>query len=257
VSLGVTVTTLLAWLSLPMSGSATHELSVWVSWHGRAMVLAWAVLLPVGVLVARFFKVWPGQDWPRVRDNPRWWRLHLHGQLWGAALAVVGLGLIWGHAGGGTAVARAHGLMGWIVMSLAGAQVLSGLLRGSKGGPTGLALRGDHFDMTPRRKWFEVFHKSAGYLAILAAWATLALGLVTADAPRWMVLALLCWAIILIAAFAYWQSRERCMDTYQAIWGNDADLPGLQMNPIGWGIHRVAPPRLSATVRATDATKPE
>jgi hypothetical protein len=130
-------------------------------------------------------------------------------------------------------------------------------LRGSKGGPTGLALRGDHFDMTPRRKWFEYVHKSAGYFAILTAWATVALGLVTADAPRWMVLALLCWAIILIAAFAYWQSRERCIDTYQAIWGDDPRLPGLQIAPIGWGISRYPPPPLSATVALPDKTRPE
>lgn len=248
---------LLSWLSLPLSGSATHELSVWVSWHGRAMVLAWAVVLPLGVLVARFFKVWPGQDWPRVRDNPRWWRLHWHGQIWGVALVALGLGLIWGQASGATALARAHGLMGWCVMGLAAVQVLSGLLRGSKGGPTGVALRGDHFDMTRRRRVFERVHKSAGYLAILLAWGTLSLGLVAADAPRWMALALLGWSIILIACFAYWHSRKRCVDTYQAIWGADPDLPGLQIAPIGWGISRYAPEGLSVTLAVTDKSETE
>ena len=32
----------------------------------------WAVLLPLGALLARYFKVMPGQRWPDVLDNPRW-----------------------------------------------------------------------------------------------------------------------------------------------------------------------------------------
>ncbi len=41
------------------------------------MVLSWSVFLPLGMLAARYFKVTPGQDWPRVLDNKLWWRTHL------------------------------------------------------------------------------------------------------------------------------------------------------------------------------------
>ena len=54
-------------LALPWSGSAAHTMAPWALRHARCMVLAWGVLLPLGALVARFFKVLPGQDRPRCR----------------------------------------------------------------------------------------------------------------------------------------------------------------------------------------------
>ncbi|MEJ7139189.1 cytochrome b561 domain-containing protein [Amphibiibacter pelophylacis] len=234
---------LVSWLLLPLSGLSDHALDPAVYWHARLMVLAWGVGLPCGVLVARFFKVWPGQDWPRELDRPTWWRIHLLGQIASLVLAVVALALVL--AGGPvltqekqTVLLRAHTLMGWTVMTLGGLQALGGLLRGSKGGPTAPQMRGDHFDMTPRRVWFERLHKSLGWLAILLAQLTIFMGLVTVDAPRWMVLTLATWWFVLLALFAGWQRQQRCIDTYQAIWGRTPDLPGLKRPPIGWGIKR-------------------
>lgn len=37
------------------------------------MVLAWVILLPLGVLIARFFKITPHQSWPASPDNKFWW----------------------------------------------------------------------------------------------------------------------------------------------------------------------------------------
>lgn len=226
------------WLLQPLSGSSTHDISPWMSWHGRLMVLSWGLLLPLGVLVARFFKVMPGQDWPRMLDNKLWWKVHLHGQSWALALALVGMGLVWGQAAGANALARCHGLLGWTVMGLGALQALVGFARGSKGGPTDVALRGDHYDMTALRKGFERIHKALGYLALLLACTALGLGLVVADAPRWMVLGLGLWWLALAATFGWLQAWKRCIDTYQAIWGPDPRHPGNQMKPIGWGIHR-------------------
>lgn len=227
-----------AWLLLPLSGSSTHEVSAWVSWHGRVMVFSWGLLLPLGVLAARFFKVMPGQDWPQVMDNQRWWKAHLHGQSWAVALGVVGVALVWGHASGATPAAQLHGVLGWSVMALGLVQVASGLARGSKGGPAESTLRGDHYDMTPWRKTFERLHKALGYTALLVAMTVLVLGLTVADAPRWMVLGLVVWCWILLAAFAVLQRQGRCIDTYQAIWGPDSRHPGSQSKPIGCGIRR-------------------
>jgi hypothetical protein len=61
-SAGVTLAGWLAWLQVPLSGSAEHRIADWASWHARLMVLGWAVLLPLGALIARYFKVMPRQD---------------------------------------------------------------------------------------------------------------------------------------------------------------------------------------------------
>ncbi len=62
----------LAWLLTPLSGSTTHTIAVWTSWHGRMMVLAWTILLPSGMFVARFCKILPRQDWPTSLDSKIW-----------------------------------------------------------------------------------------------------------------------------------------------------------------------------------------
>ena len=64
-------------------------------WHGGLMLLAWFVLLPGGALVARFFKVLPGQDFPAVRDSRAWWRAHLLLQYAGSAVAAAALWMAW------------------------------------------------------------------------------------------------------------------------------------------------------------------
>jgi hypothetical protein len=67
---------LLTWLAAPISGSIDHSIAVQVAWHGRLMVLAMGLLTPPLIIVARFFKVTPGQDWPRQLDNPFWFIAH-------------------------------------------------------------------------------------------------------------------------------------------------------------------------------------
>ena len=226
------------WLNLPLSGVSTHTLAPWAMWHARCMVLAWGVLLPLGVLAARFFKVTPRQDWPHALDNRAWWHAHRALQWAGVIVMSLGAALAWGQGGNPGAAARAHAWAGWLLCAVAWLQIAGGLARGSKGGPTDRQLRGDHYDMTPRRLAFERVHKALGWLALLAALAVVALGLQRADAPRWMALALALWALALGAAFVHWQRRGRCIDTYQAIWGPDARHPGNRIAPIGWGVRR-------------------
>ena len=235
---------LMGWLASPISGSATHNLAPWAVWHARSMVLAWAVLMPLGALVARFFKVLPGQDWPHVLDHKAWWHAHRTLQWAGAACMLLGLWLVWGQGSGLNDLARLHGWAGWAVCALGALQVVSGLARGSKGGPTSEQLAGDHYDMTPWRLAFERWHKSLGWLAVTAAVGVTLAGLVQADAPRWMLLLLLLWWSALVMAFAVLQRAGRCIDTYQAIWGPDPQHPGNCLQPIGWGVRR---PLLSGT----------
>jgi hypothetical protein len=225
------------WLMTPLSGTPDHELAAWAYWHARLMTFAWSFALPLGALVARFHKVRPRQDWPRELDDKRWWRTHWRLQAAGVAIATIGLALVYGR-GGGVGAAGAHHVLGWTTLVIGWAQVVGALLRGSKGGPTEPSMRGDHYDMTPRRVFFEYAHKTLGWLAMPFAIATTGLGLVIVDAPRWMPIALAAWWLLLIGLFIRWQSAGRCIDTYQAIWGPDAAHPGNTRAPIGWGIVR-------------------
>ncbi|CAN7371755.1 cytochrome b561 domain-containing protein [Acidovorax sp. LjRoot194] len=229
---------LMQWLLTPISGATHHEIAPWAYWHARVMVLAWAVLLPLGILVARFFKVIPGQNWPTVRDNKAWWHAHRTLQYSGFALMLVGIGLAWSNARAAGQAAALHGAMGWCVLGLAIVQVASAWARGTKGGPTAAHIRGDHYDMTATRVTFEYVHKAGGYIALLAAVVTIFLGLYAADAPRWMWIVLAAWWLVLGTAFAYLQYRGRCMDTYQAIWGPDTGTPASRQPPVGWGVRR-------------------
>lgn len=227
------------WLLSPMDASRAHEVGLAVSWHGRAMVIAWGVLAPLAVIIARFFKVWPGQDWPREVDNLSWWRTHWIGQSCVTLLTVVGFVLV---LPPNLAEMSLHNWLGYTVLALLIVQVLMGLFRGSKGGPTDKASdgseRGHHYDMTPWRLMFEAVHKSTGYALLGVAAGTILLGLWKANGPNWMWLSLLLWWTALGAGFVVLQRRGMAIDTYQAIWGADPAHPGNRRPHPGWGVRR-------------------
>ena len=223
----------------PIDPRRAHSVGFWVSWHGRAMVLAWGVIAPLSILAARFLKVLPWQDWPRELDNPFWWRAHWIGQSVVFGLTIVSVLLV-------RAASEAtgwHGLLGYLLLALVVAQVFLGLISGSKGGPTARApdgsLRGDHYDMTQWRLAFEFLHKGIGYVALSLAVATLGLGLWSANAPVWMWVALGLWWALLAGAALLLQKRGWAVDTYQAIWGPGPEHPGNQRPPQGWGMRRL------------------
>ena len=200
--------------------------------HVALALLAWGLMMPPGVLIARYFKVLRGQDFPRELDNQFWWNWHRILQYGGMATAVAAIVPVWGaHRGGAVGW---HAATGFAALGLAGLQVLSGVLRGSKGGPVDdhgrpnppQKIRGDHYDMTPRRRVFEAFHKIGGHLTILLGFAVIALGLREVGA-HWTA-----WAVYLagLGAFVGWfislQKSGRWTDTYVAIWGPDGRHPG-------------------------------
>ena len=92
--------------------------------------------------------------------------------------------------------------------------------------------------MTRRRIIFEYVHKGAGYLLLALTVVALCTGLIAADAPRWMPFVLGVWWLMMAGVFASLQRAGSCIDTYQAIWGLDPDLPGNRRRPIGIGIVR-------------------
>lgn len=240
-SVATTSAPMLGWLMTPLSGAPTHEIAPWAYWHARLMVAGWGVLLPLGALAARYFKVRPSQDWPRRLDDQLWWRAHRWLQWTGIVLMTAGAALAWAWAKGAShGAAGWHAVLGWSVAVLGWLQVAAGLLRGSKGGPTDRQVRGDHYDMTPRRIWFERLHKGLGWAAVIGAAVVIGLGLVAADAPRWMAVALAAWWALLALLAWRWQRAGRCIDTYQAIWGPDPAHPGNRRAPVGWGVRRPA-----------------
>jgi hypothetical protein len=226
------------WLLLPLSGNPHHSLEPWAYWHARCMVLGWGLLLPLGALAARYFKVTPGQRWPEQLDNKVWWHTHRALQWLGVAIMSAGAILAFGQGNGESLAARWHAWGGWVLVVLGWLQIAAGLRRGSKGGPTDAQMQGDHYDMTQHRIRFERWHKGVGWLAVVAAVVVISLGLQVADAPRWMAVVLAAWWLLLALAAWRLQRQGRCIDTYQAIWGPDPRHPGNRIPPIGWGVKR-------------------
>jgi hypothetical protein len=241
------VSEVVSWLLTPISGAESHFISSPIAWHGRVMVLGMGVLLPPVIMVARFFKVTPSQNWPTNLDNPFWFVSH---RRWGHIVGtIVAIGLVFAIAGSGALNPwdSFHVATGWIVITLVLIQIVGAWLRGSHGGPMDPFTRrrrppdawpGDHFSMTPRRVVFEYVHKSAGHFLLLLTLIVIPSGLIDADAPRWMPIVLGTWWLALIATSVQLQRAGRCIDTYQAIWGPDPTLPGNRRRPIGIGIIR-------------------
>jgi hypothetical protein len=220
---------ILEWLLSPVDPARAHDVGLALSWHARIMVLGWGILAPLAILTARYLKVLPGQNWPGELDNKMWWRCHWMGQSTVLVLSAAGVVMIL-LSDQNTGHEQVHRLFGYCLLALGGFQALSGLLRGTKGGPTSPApdgsFRGDHYDMTPRRHFFESFHKLFGYLALVMMTGAIGTGLWATNAPRWMWLVLLVWWIGLTAAAVVLQRKGWAVDTYQAIWGPDPVHPG-------------------------------
>ncbi|MEP0519636.1 MAG: cytochrome b561 domain-containing protein [Hyphomicrobiales bacterium] len=214
--------TTLSWLLTPMDTSQAHAIATHQAWHGRLMFLAWGVLLPLGVLIARYFKITPRQNWPEELDHKFWWHSHLLFQHAGVLLMLVGFAIIitnkpfaWPD--------EFHDYCGWFLILGGLFQFVSGYLRGTKGGPTDPSadggLHGDHFDMTPRRIWFEGIHKAFGYILLLSGLVGVVSGLWFVNAPKWMWLTI----AIVWTAFAgiaiICERKGMQTSSYEAIWG--------------------------------------
>ena len=235
------------WLLSPASGSTSHEIAAGIAWHGRLMVFAWAFLMPLTLIVARYFKITPRQKWPARLDNPFWFLSHRRLGVLLVGVVTLAAVLAFVASAGGVVPETTHGWLGSIVLLLTWLQLVNALLRGTHGGPVDPFTRqkkpveqwpGDHFSMTPRRVVFEYVHKAIGYLLVVLSAIALLAGLHEADAPRWMWLAIVAWWIVIVALMAILQWRVGAIDTYQAIWGLDRTLPGYRRAPIGVAITR-------------------
>ncbi len=206
--------------------------------RGALMVVGWGVMMPTGAIVARYFKVTPRQNFPTEYDNPFWWRWHRVLQYGGVALSTVATVVILSMTGGH--VGTLHGALGLCVMMVCWMQVASATLRGSKGGPTDACAvphdpttwRGDHYDMTPRRRLFETWHKKAGWAVVVLAAATMLLGIDLVGSPPWLVLLAGVLQGGAVLAILDGRLRRRWVDTYLALWGHGHDPQGAARRSI-------------------------
>lgn len=185
--------------------------------HAGLMLTAWCLLIPVGVLIARYFKVTRQQDFPAELDNNFWWNWHRGLQYLGVALSTLGFGAM--VALNGFGLETLHSKIGIVIVMLGWCQLLSAWTRGSKGGPTDTQMRGDHFDMTPRRHAFEIFHKSSGWAAVLGAIAAAATGIELGGLSIYWHVGLAVLTLGYLVTARHFHAQHRHVTTYLAIWG--------------------------------------
>ena len=233
---------IVAWLWSNWDSSREHKIDFASQWHARAMFIAWGVMIPCGILIARFYKVTPKQNFPHELDSKFWWHCHLILQAVGCWIALFAV-LFMLYYNTDTVDAPLHRLLGWLTMGLAVIQVLLGLFRGQTGGPTYPAPDGswwgDHYHMTARRYFFEYTHKTIGYVTLLCSWGATLTGLWYVNSPKGMVLFIVLFWIFLVVVFIILQYQGRTIDTYQAIWGTSPEHPGNHKKIVGWGVKKL------------------
>lgn len=211
--------------------------TVHINWtyHAVLMVAIWFVLVPACILTIRFGKPKPRPQGIREEirlGNVAWWWFSIHKF---GLYAAIGLTLV------GAAVALTvsrgfsgtmHSIFGILTVAFGCLQIVSAWLRGKHGGryyftadPDDPATWwGDHYNMTPRRRRFEAYHKTAGYFAGLFAFGAVASGLMQYSIPALAgaILALLLLILTLSIVLEYKGYRH---DGYRAAFGNDRDHP--------------------------------
>lgn len=135
--------------------------------HAWLMTIGWGVLIPLGVLTARFLKSKP---------NKLWFKLHRAIQTTGLVFAIIGLVLavqaVGNKGGNGQHFAgtnKSHKVLGLVVMVLGIQQPLFAIFRPHppKDGETTSGMRA---------AW-EILHKGSGYVAVVLAVAVIFLGM--------------------------------------------------------------------------------
>ncbi|MFC6672722.1 DOMON domain-containing protein [Marinobacterium aestuariivivens] len=197
------------------SGGLREPGTGWVLWlHAVVMLLTWGLVVPLIVLVARYFKVTKGQRFPRNLDNRFWWLVHLHGNVAVVVSSWLVVGGLW-VSFSGPELDSLHAKLGILLLCLGIWQLSWGIGRGTKGGPSGKGAdpdkpetwRGDHYDMTWRRRLFESVHKASGYLALILTLPTVLSGMFEFRAGWLLILGYLGWVLLLVFIFRAYSLR--------------------------------------------------
>jgi hypothetical protein len=203
--------------------------------HAFLMLGTWFVLVPLGIITIRFGKPRPRPHGLRGEiklTNPEWWWFSIHkfGLYLAIGLALLGAALALTASGGFSG--SPHAIFGLTAVALGCLQIVSAWLRGRHGGryyftadPNDPATwRGDHYDMTPRRRRFEAYHKTAGYFAGFFALAAAASGLMQFPMPTLATL-IPAWILLVLTVCVVLEYKGLRYDGYRAAFGNDPDHP--------------------------------
>ncbi|NQV99486.1 MAG: hypothetical protein HQ483_07295 [Rhodospirillales bacterium] len=204
-------------------------------YHAILMVGIWFVLVPLCIISIRFFKPKPSLYGITKKISPTnilwwWFTVHKFGLYLAVALAVAGVvvALVVSQGFSGSM----HAIFGLATVVLGCLQVISSWFRGKHGGKYYATAdpadpetwKGDHYNMTPRRRRFEAYHKSAGYLTLLFAAGAAGSGLMQYAMP---VLAgvLLAAAALLFILWLVLTYQGRVHDGYRAVFGYGLEHP--------------------------------
>lgn len=204
-------------------------------YHALLMVLVWFFMVPLCILVIRFGKPRPtptGLHRKVAIYNKEWWWFSTH--KWGLYLAmslsVLGgiIAIVVSQGFSGTV----HAVFGILTIALGVIQVIAGWSRGSHGGKYYHTADpdnpdtwfGDHYNMTPRRRVFEAYHKNAGYIAGFCAVGAVASGLMQFPLP-WLMVLVVFLILLVLAIAAVLDYKGLKYDGYRAAHGNDPEHP--------------------------------
>jgi len=125
-----------------------------------------------------------------------------------------------------------HSFFGISTIALGCLQVVSGWVRGKHGGKNYYTAdpndpstwRGDHYDMTPRRRKFEAYHKTAGYFVYFFAAGAVASGMMQYPMPglATFIVTMVLIAFVVSVVLEYKGYRY---DGYRAAHGYTMDAP--------------------------------
>jgi hypothetical protein len=208
-----------------------------IHWDNHAMVMfgLWFVLVPAAMIAIRF-----GKPRPTIYGIPRgtrkldrrllWWTVHYY-FLYATIILSICAGAFAVYLSGGFS-ATLHAYFGIGAILMGALQIVSAWFRGSHGGKQGeysnpddrSTWGGDHFDMSAQRRWFEAYHKTAGYFAI-----TLAIGAVVSGLSQfWMPVLAAAFSVVIVVTMVLavvMQGRGYHYDTYRSVYGNHPEHP--------------------------------
>ncbi|MDX2264074.1 MAG: hypothetical protein NW215_03775, partial [Hyphomicrobiales bacterium] len=125
-----------------------------------------------------------------------------------------------------------HSFFGIATIVLGVLQVASSWVRGKHGGKYYYTAKprkpetwwGDHYNMTPRRKRFEAYHKTGGYAAAFCAVGAVASGLMQYSMP-WLGVVVMALIAVIFAAVVVLEYKGYRYDGYRAAFGFDPEHP--------------------------------
>ena len=204
-------------------------------YHAILMVSIWFVLVPICILVIRFGKPKPTLNGIREKVSiwhAAWWwfSVHKYGLIFSIGLALAGAIVAVTVSGGFSG--SLHSIFGIATVALGCLQIMGGWLRGIHGGKNYYTADpndpktwfGDHYNMTPRRRKFEAYHKTAGYFVYFFAAGAVASGLIQYPIPGLaeFIIAMVLIAFVLSVILEYKGFRY---DGYRAAHGYSLEHP--------------------------------